>query len=91
MECYYRALPESEILASPALMQSMSMLEALNMNYDASERWYQALKEFADCRSKSDAAGKEARGRLAWLEIGLPQHQQHAANHPGGVSFADQS
>ena len=73
MECYYRALPESEILASPALMQSMSMLEALNMNYDASERWYQALKEFADCRSKSDAAGKEARGRLAWLEIGLPQ------------------
>lgn len=73
MERYYRDLPENEILNSPALMQSMSMLEAINMDYEASERWYQALQEFADCRSKNDAAGREARGRLAWLEIGLPQ------------------
>ena len=73
MERYYRDLPENEILNSPALMQSMSMLEAINMDYEASERWYQALQEFADCHSKNDAAGREARGRLAWLEIGLPQ------------------
>lgn len=73
MERYYRDLPENEILNSPALMQSMSMLEAINMDYEASERWYQALQKFADCRSKNDAAGREARGRLAWLEIGLPQ------------------
>lgn len=73
MERYYRDLPENEILNSPALMQSMSMLEAINMDYEASERWYQALQEFVDCRSKNDAAGREARGRLAWLEIGLPQ------------------
>ena len=73
MERYYRDLPENEILNSPALMQSMSMLEAINMDYEASERWHQALQEFADCRSKNDAAGREARGRLAWLEIGLPQ------------------
>lgn len=73
MERYYRDLPENEILNSPALMQSMSMLEAINMDYEASERWYQALQEFADCCSKNDAAGREARGRLAWLEIGLPQ------------------
>lgn len=73
MERYYRDLPENEILNSPTLMQSMSMLEAINMDYEASERWYQALQEFADCRSKNDAAGREARGRLAWLEIGLPQ------------------
>lgn len=73
MERYYRDLPENEILNSPALMQSMSMLEAINMDYEASERWYQALQEFADCSSKNDAAGREARGRLAWLEIGLPQ------------------
>ena len=73
MERYYRDLPENEILNSPALMQSMSMLEAINMDYEASERWYQALQEFTDCRSKNDAAGREARGRLAWLEIGLPQ------------------
>ena len=73
MERYYRDLPENEILNSPALMQSMSMLEAINMDYEASERWYQALKDFIGCRSKNDAAGREARGRLAWLEIGLPQ------------------
>ena len=78
MERYYRALPESEILASPALMQGMSMLEAINMNYEASERWYQALKDFIGCRSKSDAAGREARGRLAWLEIGLPQRSTNS-------------
>ena len=29
MEAYYRSLPEDEILASPALMQGMSMLCAL--------------------------------------------------------------
>ena len=35
MEKYYRALPESEILASPSLMQGMSMLCALAMDYEA--------------------------------------------------------
>lgn len=50
MEKYYRALPESEILASPSLMQGMSMLCALAMDYEGSERWYGALKNFADCR-----------------------------------------
>ena len=73
MEKYYRSLPEQEIAASPALMQGMSMLCALAADYEGSERWYQALSQFARCRSKSDAAGRQARGRLAWLDISLPQ------------------
>ena len=73
MEKYYRSLPESEILASPALMQGMSMLCALATDYEGSERWYRELKKFADRCGKQDAAGKQARSRLAWLDISLPQ------------------
>ena len=73
MEKYYRTLPESEVLASPALMQGMSMLCALEMDYAGSERWYAELQKFAARCGKYDAAGKQARSRLAWLDISLPQ------------------
>ena len=73
MEKYYRSLPESEILASPSLMQGMSMLCALAMDYDGSERWYRELESFAGRCGRQDAAGKQARSRLAWLDISLPQ------------------
>ena len=73
MENYYRSLPESEIAASPSLMQGMSMLCALAMDYEGSERWYRELREFWRHCEKQDAAGKQARGRLAWLDISLPQ------------------
>ena len=73
MEKYYRSLPESEILASPSLMQGMSMLCALAMDYDGSERWYNELKAFAERNGRQYAAGKQARSRLAWLDISLPQ------------------
>ena len=73
MEKYYCGLPKSEILASPALMQGMSMLCALSMDYEESERWYRELREFAGRCGKEDAAGKQARSRLAWLDISLPQ------------------
>lgn len=73
MEPYYLSLPEEQILASPALMQAMSMLCSIRMDYDASERWYQALAQFAQGKQRSDAAAREARGRLAWLDIALPQ------------------
>lgn len=71
MEKYYRSLPESEILASPSLMQGMSMLCALATDYSGSERWYHELQEFANRCGKQDAAGKQARSRLAWLDISL--------------------
>lgn len=73
MEKYYRSLPESEILASPSLMQGMSMLCALAMDYEESERWYRELQEFSHRCEKKDAAGKQAKSRLAWLDISLPQ------------------
>ena len=73
MEKYYRSLPEQEILESPALMQGMSMLCALAMDYEGSERWYSALTAFAQVCNPRDAAGSEARSRVAWLDIALPQ------------------
>ena len=73
LERYYRSLPEAEILESPALMQGMSMLCALALDYEGSERWYWELADFARCCDKQDAAGKQARSRLSWLDITLPQ------------------
>lgn len=73
MEKYYRSLPESEILASPSLMQGMSMLCSLAMDYEGSERWYNELKAFAERNGRQYAVGKQARSRLAWLDISLPQ------------------
>ena len=66
MEKYYRSLPEQEIAASPALMQGMSMLCALAADYEGSERWYQALSQFARCRAK------KRRGRAAGPGAGWP-------------------
>ena len=76
MEPYYRALPEEEVLQSPALMQGMSMLCAMRMDFAASERWYTALRDFA-AHNVGDKA-REAKGRLAWLDIGLPQRPVEA-------------
>lgn len=73
VEPYYLALPEEEILSSPALMQGMSMLRALELDYEGSERWYQALRDFSADRQSGSAARREAKGRLAWLDIALPQ------------------
>ena len=73
MEKYYMMLDDSEILSSPALMQAMSILCALRGDYEASEKWYDTLKTFAGGKSHTDASCKEARSRLVWLDIALPQ------------------
>ena len=75
MEKYYRSLPESEILESPSLMQGMSMLCALSTDYEGSERWYHELERFAMNCSKQDAALRQTKSRLAWLDISLPQRR----------------
>lgn len=54
-------------------MQGMSMLCALAMDYEGSERWYHELQEFGKRCGRDDAAGKQTRSRLAWLDISLPQ------------------
>lgn len=57
MEKYYRSLPEAEILASPSLMQGMSMLCALVMDYEGSERWYGELQKFVEhCGRQGDGS-----------------------------------
>ena len=73
MAPYYRALPEEKILQSPALIQGMSMLESIAMDYRRSEFWYNQLERFVASRPRTDALVREARGRLAWLDIALPQ------------------
>ena len=73
MAPYYRALPEEQVLTSPALMQGMSMLEAISMDYRRSELWYEKLQDYVKSRSRADAGAREARSRLAWLDIALPQ------------------
>lgn len=73
VEKYYRSLPEREILESPSLMQGMCMLSALCNDYNESEKWYRALREFSEGKKSTDAAAKEARSRVLWLDIALPQ------------------
>ena len=73
LQDYYYALPREEILQSPTLMCGMSMLTAMCMDYDASEQWYQELAAYAARLKKSDSEYREVRGRLAYLDIALPQ------------------
>lgn len=73
MEQYYFAMPKEEILRSPTLMAGMSMLCSLFMDFDRSEDWYAALQTYAAQLKKTDPDYKAARGRLAYLDIALPQ------------------
>lgn len=57
------------------MMQAMSMLCAMRMDYDSSQRWYEALKAYIQDKRGGTAQVKEARGRLAWLDIALPQRK----------------
>lgn len=82
MAQYYRSLPEEEVLSAPALMQGMSMLCAMEADYAASERWYRELEAFAGRCKPTDTLCRQARGRLAWLDISLPQRSvEQLAEH----------
>ena len=73
LQDYYFALPEEEILRSPTLLCGMSMLTAMSLDYEASERWYGKLEAYAARLKKSDPEYREVRGKLAYLDIALPQ------------------
>ena len=73
LQNYYFALPDEDILKSPALMCGMSMLTAMCMDYEASERWYGALQSYAARLKKTDSEYKSVQSKLAYLDIGLPQ------------------
>jgi len=71
MEKYYRSLPESEILESPSLMQGMSMLCALNTDYENSERCIMSWNNLQQSVKKQDAVLRQIKSRIAWLDISL--------------------
>ncbi len=73
MEHYYFSLPKEEILRSPALMCGMSMLNAMCLDYEASEQWYNQLLSYSSKLKKTDSEYKSVQGKLAYLDIGLPQ------------------
>lgn len=73
MQDYYFALPREEVLRSPSLICGMSMLTAMCLDYEASEQWYNELARYAACLKKSDPEYRETRGKLAYLDIALPQ------------------
>lgn len=73
MQNYYYSLSREEILKSSSLISGMSMLTALCLDYEASEDWYRELQNYAAKLKKSDIEYKDLQGKLAYLDIGLPQ------------------
>lgn len=73
MQNYYFALPREEILKSTSLMCGMSMITAMCLDYEASEHWYSELQGYAARLEKTDSEYKVVRGKLAYLDIALPQ------------------
>ncbi|WP_293009402.1 MULTISPECIES: LuxR C-terminal-related transcriptional regulator [unclassified Oscillibacter] len=73
LQNYYFALPRQETLKSPSLMCGMSMLTAMCLDYEASERWYSELQGYAARLKKTDSEYKSVQGKLAYLDIALPQ------------------
>ena len=69
---YYFELPREEILSSPVLMAGMSMLYDLILEPDKSEEWYDELVSFEKDKLNSREKRREARIRLAYLDIALP-------------------
>lgn len=73
LQSYYFALPREDILKSPSLLCGMSMLTAMCLDYESSERWYSELQSYAARLKKTDSEYKSVQGKLAYLDIGLPQ------------------
>ncbi|WP_312612149.1 LuxR C-terminal-related transcriptional regulator [Oscillibacter sp.] len=73
MQNYYFTLPRDKILKSPSLMCGMSMLNAMCLDYESSEQWYIELQSYATQLKKRDSEYKSVQGKLAYLDIALPQ------------------
>ena len=69
---YYMELPEEEIKDSPILMAGMSMLYDLIMQPEKSEQWYNELVLYEKDKIHNRELRREARVRLAYLDIALP-------------------
>ncbi len=69
---YYFELPKEQVLESPVLMAGMSMLYDLLLQPQQSEKWYQELVNFEKNKENPRELRREARTRLAYLDITLP-------------------
>ena len=69
---YYMELSEEEIRESPVLMAGMSMLYDLFLEPEQSEKWYGELAAYEKDKIHSRELRREARVRLAYLDIALP-------------------
>ncbi len=72
---YYFELSEEQINDSVPLMAGMSMLYSILMQPEKSEHWYRSLKKFEKKQQPCDK--KEARIRLAYLDVALPHRGSH--------------
>ena len=69
---YYLELPREELKEMPVLMAGMSMLYDLILMPEKSDEWYYELEAFERNKRNSREKRKEARTRLAYLDIALP-------------------
>ena len=69
---YYFDLPREQILESPVLMAGMSMLHDLLLQPEKSEIWYQEVIKFEKNRENIRELRRDARTRIAYLDIALP-------------------
>ncbi|MCR5202477.1 MAG: LuxR C-terminal-related transcriptional regulator [Lachnospiraceae bacterium] len=70
---YYLEIPEEEAKKNTTLMAGLSMLYALILEPDKSERWYHELELVEKDKDKPKEVRKDARMRLSYLDISLPQ------------------
>lgn len=70
---YYLKLPEEMILESPTLIAGMSMIHSHLLHVEESNAWYDRLVAFEKELSRNDPRKKESWGRIAYLQIALPQ------------------
>lgn len=68
---YIFSLPEETIKNSPALMGSISLVYSVMMCPEDSEKWYNILKEYEMDESRSEEERKDARARIAYLDVSL--------------------
>ncbi len=69
---YYFDLPEEEIEESPLLMAGMCMLYSLVLQPEKSEQWYERIAAYERMPEHPRERRREARIRLAYLDIALP-------------------
>lgn len=69
---YYLKLDNEIIEASPILLAGLCMLHSLLMQTQHSEEWYDKLKQYAENNENTTLQRKDAKTRLAYLDIALP-------------------